>query len=353
MLKLTSGDRTQLRTAITSGFRGYAKLKMFVSDNFDDLRLDDIATSQANQRAAADLIEHFEERGTVSSLILALYQERPRNPDVQQLLGRLQGFVQSRLLLDDVAAASTDLPLDWSVPLDDIQLEAFLPRRPLTYDADVGQLCRGLQLANAVCKISFTDSDRTGTGILIAPDLVLTNYHVLSSKLVEEKAQLETLAQSLQFEFGYISQENVESVPADRFTVAAHEPVLAWSAPPKLDYALLRVEGAIVKADYLKPLSMATISQPSPQTSLNLLHHPAGRTMQISLSTNGVVQVDPQRGRIWYVNHTQGGSSGSPCFTGDWDLVALHHASVSRGFGSLREGILLQSIVAEIASFLA
>ncbi|NEO84718.1 MAG: trypsin-like peptidase domain-containing protein [Spirulina sp. SIO3F2] len=260
--------------------------------------------------------------------------------------------MQSRLLLDDELGIGANVSLDWTEPWDDVQLEAFLPRQ-FAYEADVGALYRGLQLANAVCKISFTDSDHTGTGILIAPDLVLTNYHVLSPQLVEEKTQLEALAQSLQFEFGYISQENTDSVPTDCFNTAASEPVLAWSPAPQLDYVLLRVAGAIVQADYLKPVSMSSVREPSPRTSLNLLQHPAGQTLKVSLSTNGVVQTDPQRGRIWYVNRTQGGSSGSPCFTGDWDFVALHHASVPRGFGSLREGILLQSIVAEIESFLA
>ena len=74
--------------------------------------------------------------------------------------------------------------------------------------------------------------------------------------------------------------------------------------------------------------------------------------MQVSLSASGVVQTDINRGRVWYVNRTQGGSSGSPCFNCDWEMVALHHASMSRGFGSVREGILLPSIVAEISSFL-
>ncbi len=352
MLKLTGGDRQQLREALTSSFRSHSKLKMFVSDSFDELRLNDIATSTALKVAADDLIEYFEETGDPERLILALYHERPHNPEVQQLIGRLQSFLQSKLLLDEAFAVDNDQPLVWTEPVEDVQLEAFLPRQ-LSYEADVGKLCRGLQLANAVCKISFSDCDRTGTGVLIAPDLVLTNYHVLSTETVEARSQLEILARSLQFEFGLVSQERNTPVSPDRFAVAASEPVVAWSPVANLDYALLRVDGAIAQAASIQPVPLVPTTQLEPQTSLNILHHPAGNTMQVSLSTNGVVKADPQRGRVWYVNRTRGGSSGSPCFTGDWDLVALHHASVSRGFGSLREGILLQSIAAEISSFLA
>jgi V8-like Glu-specific endopeptidase len=91
---------------------------------------------------------------------------------------------------------------------------------------------------------------------------------------------------------------------------------------------------------------------PTQDNGLNVLQHPQGNLMQVSLSASGVVQIDAARGRLWYVNRTQGGSSGSPCFNGDWQMVALHHASMSRGFGSVREGILLPSILAEISRFL-
>ncbi|NEO84717.1 MAG: hypothetical protein F6J87_10745 [Spirulina sp. SIO3F2] len=95
MLKLTSGDRQQLRTAITSSFRKYSHLRMFVSDSFEDVRLNDIATSQALKVAADDLIEHFEEQGTVSALILALYKERPRNPEIQRCWGDCRTFCKA------------------------------------------------------------------------------------------------------------------------------------------------------------------------------------------------------------------------------------------------------------------
>jgi hypothetical protein len=94
MLNLSSDDRQQLRDALTSGFRSYPSLKIFVSDNFE-FRLNDIANSTATKVAADDLIEYCEELGKESELILALHKERPRNSDVQKLMSRLQVFFSS------------------------------------------------------------------------------------------------------------------------------------------------------------------------------------------------------------------------------------------------------------------
>lgn len=353
MLKLSTDERIQLRKALTSGFRQYSSLKLFVSDNFTEPRLDEIAESKATKVASDNLIEYFEEQGDLSALILALNKERPQNPEVQYLIGRLQGFLQQQFVLNPQTADEIEFPFD--LPKfdpafkDDIQLESFLPRQ-MSCEADVGKLRRGLQLADAVCKISFTDREPTGTGVLIDPDLVLTNYHVLSRQPVD-LAILTERASSIQFEFGFVSEEMDVPVTPECFTVAeTPQAIVACSPPTSLDYVLLRVESKIAQSRYQPVAIKPTMTALKKQDSLNLLQHPAGNVMQISLSNSGVVQTN--HSRVWYVNRTSGGSSGSPCFNDDWELVALHHASMSRGFGSIREGILLTSIAAEIAKFL-
>lgn len=354
MLKLSGSDLKQLREALTSGFRDYSALKIFVSDNFD-FQLNQIAPSTATKIAADALIEHFEEGskdGDVADLILALHQERPRNPKVQTLMLRLQGFLQQRLVLDPGMAEAIDLPFELPQPYDDIQLESFLQPR-LSYETDVGLLRRGLHLADAVCKVSFTDRATTGTGVLIAPDLVLTNYHVLSSPMVE-RSRLVEIAKTVLFEFGFVSEEHDTTISPDTFAIDAVEPIVASNPTPQLDYVLLRVEPKIKSAGYIKPVPIrSTPPLVAANHGLNVLQHPRGFIMQVSLSASGIVQVDASRGRVWYVNRTQGGSSGSPCFNSKWEMVALHHASMSRSFGSIREGILLSSILAEISGFLA
>jgi endonuclease G, mitochondrial len=255
-------------------------------------------------------------------------------------------------LLDPSTTESISVPFELPQIYTDIQLESWLPQR-FSYDVDVGKLQRGLQLANAVCKVSFTDRNTTGTGVLIAPDLVLTNYHIISKQVIQERSQLAEKAKTLLFEFGFVSKEHRKPVSPDTFEIEQKDPIIACSPPVELDYVLLRVEPKIQSFDYIKPVSLcSTTCLIYPKDGLNVLQHPGGNVMQASLSGSGVVQVDVGRGRVWYVNRTMGGSSGSPCFSDDWQMVALHHASMSRGFGSIREGILFTSILAEISDFL-
>jgi endonuclease G, mitochondrial len=357
MLNLSPDDRKQLRLALTSSFRQYSSLKIFVSDNFEQPRLTDIAGSDSGTIFAADrLITDFDERGDLSALILALYKERPRNPEVQYLAGRLKGFLQQRLVLDpterDLSVDPGDFPFELPEPYgdySDLQLESFLPR-PLSYEADLGQLCQGLKLAaEAVCKVSFSDRPATGTGVLIAPDLVLTNYHILSKQPISADV-LNDKARTLLFEFDFVSEEQAIPVAPECFAIASTQPIVACSPPIELDYVLLRLEPKMLNSRY-RPIQPKAMSLKS-RDSLSVVHHPDGEVMQVSLSTSGVVQASEKYSRVWYVNKTQAGSSGSPCFNRDWELVALHHAAMSRGFGSIREGILLSAILAEISGFL-
>jgi V8-like Glu-specific endopeptidase len=132
--------------------------------------------------------------------------------------------------------------------------------------------------------------------------------------------------------------------------VADQQPVLFSSPVHELDYALLRLsrdEGFAVEpvpVDFSSPLL--------PKSPLNILQHPEGAAMKVSFSNNGVVKTNKERGLVLYVNATKGGSSGSPCFDQDWQLVALHHKEIATSFGSVREGILFSAIYPQISSAL-
>ena len=47
--------------------------------------------------------------------------------------------------------------------------------------------------------------------------------------------------------------------------------------------------------------------------------------MKLAMDTQAVIGRNVGDTRIRYRTNTDPGSSGSPCFTMDWDLVALHH----------------------------
>ena len=56
------------------------------------------------------------------------------------------------------------------------------------------------------------------------------------------------------------------------------------------------------------------------------VQHPAGDPVQLAIEMDGVIAINENGTRVRYRTNTLGGSSGSPCFDLDLDLVALHHA---------------------------
>ena len=48
--------------------------------------------------------------------------------------------------------------------------------------------------------------------------------------------------------------------------------------------------------------------------------------MQVAVDSSGVLGQNGNKTRVRYTTTTQPGSSGSPCFSADWQLVALHHS---------------------------
>jgi V8-like Glu-specific endopeptidase len=111
------------------------------------------------------------------------------------------------------------------------------------------------------------------------------------------------------------------------------------------------VDDSIRGAKEIKPAPFTT-QMPYKRMGLNILQHPEGETMKLALSSNGVVEVFPERGLVQYTTRAEGGSSGAPCFTNDWQVIALHHAERSKAFGVVREGIIFEAIHKEIAAFL-
>jgi V8-like Glu-specific endopeptidase len=349
MLELSKDDRKALREAIQSAYPDRASLEIFVDDELNQ-NLAVVAGYGKQDQVIFELIKWAIARGYTEDLILALQQDTQNRPDIQQLSARV---LRQRLVLNPVEGSANELslaldPTTWNIDILAEDLEVFLPPQ-FTFEADVGKLQKGLGLASAVCKITFSDRPpaESGTGVLIAPDLVLTNYHVLSR---EAGADLNTLAQTAQFEFGYVSTPFGEPRHTQLLTAVGPTPVVASSPIEILDYALIRLSPG---ANFtVKPVPLNVTAQLSPRSPLNILQHPEGEALKVSLSNNGVVKTQVDKGLVLYVNPTKRGSSGSPCFDEDWRLVALHHKSMQTSFGSVREGVMMSAIYPQISSVL-
>lgn len=192
---------------------------------------------------------------------------------------------------------------------------------------------KGLLAAHAVGRVDY-EGDKIGTAFLVAPDLVLTNAHVIAGIPVFEQGKV-------RFHVGKSTEQ-----------VYYFAEQVAQSSIDQLDFALVQLESPV--AD-IQPLTLSTegvwVNQPA-----NILQYPglAGGLMQVALRYNAIVHVDATR--IYYVTDTEHGSSGSPVFNDDWRVIALHRAGIEddahRPVKNANQGVPLTAIEPLIRSYL-
>lgn len=172
----------------------------------------------------------------------------------------------------------------------------------------------GDRAGRAVVKIRRGDG-ACGTGFLVAPDVLLTNHHVLPD--------IETASRAVALGLYEADPPEVESVRRRQPIEAAIAPDILFVSEPELDFTFCGVLG-------LETLGTITLdrsdSGPGPSEVVNIIQHPRGRPKEVALRDNQVVKADGVV--LHYVCDTEPGSSGSPVFDNEWRLVALHHASI-------------------------
>jgi endonuclease G, mitochondrial len=183
----------------------------------------------------------------------------------------------------------------------------------------VGYLEGGVAAARAVGRVNIRD-DRGrlagyGTGSMVSPSLLLTNHHVLPSDQV---------AASSSIEFGY--QDGPDGLPLQP-TVFPFDPGRFFLADEELDFALVAV-GATpeeLTAFGYNPL-IGSEGKAIVGDFVTIIQHPGGEKKQVALRENRIVDLIELF--LHYETDTEPGSSGSPVFNDQWEVVALHHASV-------------------------
>lgn len=212
-----------------------------------------------------------------------------------------------------------------------IELQSWLAEPEPFYD--IAFLSKAVECAASVCRLEVPGGSRTGTGFLVGPKSILTNYHVLKSSDGED---IYENALSLRVKFGYVSEGAGYELEVDR-----ERPILSFSTTNEFDFILLQLNRA---PDRVEPLTLSS-SLPSIHDALQILQHPFGGPMKVALSSNAILKVARENGKMQYVTRTAGGGSGAPCFDEQWRVVGVHRAERSKAFGAVREGILLESIL--------
>jgi V8-like Glu-specific endopeptidase len=225
------------------------------------------------------------------------------------------------------------------------------------------------QLEYQVCRIEVPTEQGEmmyGTGFLVGPGLVMTNFHVVDAVVRGEQGLTtpegrSAKAAKVRCRFDYKLLDNQTVNPgtlytlAERWVVDVSPPLPAQ--PDNLDCAVLRLATNAgnepisasagsngEKRGFIKvPVEEYTFARDTP---IIIVQHPQAEPLKIAWESNAVDALAPDRSRVTYRTNTAPGSSGSPCFTQNLDPVALHHSGDPNypPVPVVNEGIPLSSI---------
>lgn len=159
-----------------------------------------------------------------------------------------------------------------------------------------------------------------GTGFMVSPRLLMTNNHVLPSAASAEHSLVE---------FDFQNDRVGRPLPVVGFELM---PATFFMTGKELDFTLVAVgetsSGGIALQRYGWTRLIADQGKALLGEALNIIQHPRGEAKQIVLRSNELVDLFDQYAH--YVADTEPGSSGSPVYNDQWELVALHHSGVPK-----------------------
>jgi hypothetical protein len=331
----------------------FREFQQALIDAFDDAALAALVRYHLNKRLDTivargplnvmtfELLEWAEREGSPAVVELAsgAYLERPRNEKIRRIYEKF-GMAPA-VACQEAGAPMVDAPGKATAH----SLEAIVSPRLKAVNMGVWHE-KMARIAAQICRIEF-NGDAMGTGFLIGPDLILTNYHVLEPIISGRVAASQA---ACRFDYKVLSDgSRAEGVvaPLDeaswRIDVSPYsraefenDPDRELPTADELDYALAKLArpvghepvgkspgpGAPSRGWIAVPTAAQTFEVGQP---LLIAQHPDGAPLKLALDTRGVIGVNANSTRVRYATNTEHGSSGAPCFDIDWNLVALHH----------------------------
>jgi endonuclease G, mitochondrial len=181
-------------------------------------------------------------------------------------------------------------------------------------------MTEGAAVRRAVGRV-VVDTDQEhieGSGFLISPHLFLTNQHVIT----DEAAARRTIV---------IFDDEADDRGVRQLTTRFRlNPDSLQCYSPEvggLDYALVAIGERVDGPNDLANLGYCPLANTPDRHMIgmpvNIIQHPGGLPKQIAIRNN-LLSFRTEH-TLLYETDTDVGSSGSPVFNDDWDVVALHH----------------------------
>lgn len=291
----------------------------------------------------SNVLSEADKNNKVNELVKSVLHSYPENPFLKSALASKE--------IDYSLSPDIDKISEWQ-DISEETLEVLTMR--ISSLLPVNFLAKGVQKSKSVGKIEIKISNNrynVGTGFLFKlkgiDDLFfITNFHVISSQKDIDKTRII---------FDYELDIDGNSVPSRSFRIDENGP---WYCSEVHEYdstifKLLDDENQLSNYGYIELKKVEILKN----DFVNIIQHPGGEMKQISLYHNIVTNTNDRV--VQYLTDTLKGSSGSPVFNSDWEVVALHHSGggnkpeepdLPEGYKSRNEGIFINKIIEFIVS---
>lgn len=335
-----NGTQFQMLTnAILSAYPSIFKLRQMVFYRLSK-NLDAIALGDSLSEIVFKLIQTAESEGWTHLLVSSASASNPGNSALAEF-AQLNGF-----------GISTPSKQD---------LERIISSKNKFLDIGVWR-ARLSEIENQVCRVEVILNNGQvvfGTGFLISSDFVITNYHVMKYAIDGDKLQSQnqpwSRPENILCRFDYKKSPGMPKVfngteyrLSNSNWLYDFSPISEWDdfTDPKpglpgydqLDYAIIKLSEPIgnqpIMSDKSEPNASCRkwidissfVTNIVADSPLLIVQHPKAEALKLSVETKAIIGLNDNQTRIKYVVNTEPGSSGSPCFDIEWNLLALHHS---------------------------
>lgn len=336
---LSRSDLAEFRKALLSVYPNKKDLILLLKDEFSFIASEKFNTEQGSEYLTDEIIDEFKARGELLELIATVKKKRGENYELSKFCSRVSstaGYLERPEIRDFFHKNSKIVNPDQ------------FGKTLLKCERQVGSI--QIRKKNGDTEI--------GTGFLVGPRVLLTNYHVVECIIDRKNRQKSTEKDwadpsdfACQFDY-FVTPKSRTIRDAVKCRLIEHDDWCLLHSkdsyvdkhptddthlpkPNELDFALLVLDREVGKGTIStneKAHQRGWIKIPNIPRDFEkgdpvmILQCPEGAPLNFMISMLGIKGLNSQSTRLYYYAKTNYGSSGSPCFDINWNLIALHSA---------------------------